>query len=79
MQELEAHRGWRPKASVTLLYNFYLPRLAPDRFPFDSTAQRLLQLAGDTENPYLDLLEARANPNDPISLHMNETDEVRRP
>ena len=31
LRELEHHRGLRPKASVTLLYNRMLPLLAPER------------------------------------------------
>lgn len=43
MQEIERHRGYRPKASVFLLYNWDLPRLAPERHRDDPTAQRLME------------------------------------
>ena len=33
LREIERHRGLRPKASVTLLYNRVLPRLAPSDRP----------------------------------------------
>lgn len=38
MRFIEGHRGYRPKASVTLLYNRVLPRLAPERAKNDPTA-----------------------------------------
>ncbi|MFO0960245.1 MAG: protein tyrosine phosphatase [Isosphaeraceae bacterium] len=43
MQEIERHRGYRPKASVVLLFNWDLPRLAPDRHREDPTAQLLMR------------------------------------
>jgi hypothetical protein len=43
MREIEQHRGMRPKASVFLLYNWNLPRLAPERHAQDPTAQLLLE------------------------------------
>lgn len=38
---IEAHRGYRPKASVTLLYTRVLPRLTPRRYRCDPTASLL--------------------------------------
>ena len=38
---IEQHRGYRPKASVTVLYNRVLPRLAPERVKTDPIASRL--------------------------------------
>ncbi len=38
LREIEQHRGLRPKASVFLLYNWNLPRLAPVRHAQDPTA-----------------------------------------
>ena len=37
LREIERHRGLRPKASVTLLYNRVLPRLAPIAPALDPT------------------------------------------
>ena len=45
---IEQHRGYRPKASVTLLYNRVLPRLAADRFKSDPVAAQLRQSGGET-------------------------------
>jgi hypothetical protein len=49
---IEQHRGYRPKASVTLLYNRVLPRLAPARSFTDPTAVLLRRCAEGTEDPY---------------------------
>lgn len=51
MQEIERHRGYRPKASVTLLYNRVLPPRAPDRFEADPTAALLRRCAAGTFDP----------------------------
>jgi hypothetical protein len=40
-QEIEHHRGYRPKASVILLYHRVLPPRAPERYAFDKTAALL--------------------------------------
>ena len=40
LREIERHRGLRPKASVTLLYNRMLPKLAPDRAAQDPDRPR---------------------------------------
>jgi predicted protein tyrosine phosphatase len=51
IREIEHHRGLRPAASVTLLYNRVLPRLAPERWSADPTAALLVQCAAGTVDP----------------------------
>ncbi len=51
MQEIERHRGYRPKASVILLYNRVLPPRAKDRYESDPTAAILRQCAAGTFDP----------------------------
>jgi len=58
MRFIEAHRGYRPKASVTLLYNRVLPRLAPGRYRDDPAAAVLRRAAAGTADPYYDQLRA---------------------
>jgi hypothetical protein len=57
LSEIEQHRGYRPKASVTLLYNRVLPPRAPERFARDPTARLLLRCAEGTRDPFYDQLE----------------------
>src|SRR5262249_41297761 len=45
LREIECHRGSRPKASVTLLYNRVLPVLAPLRSAEDPTTRLLRDYA----------------------------------
>jgi hypothetical protein len=45
LREMEQHRGSRPKASVTLLYNRILSALAPVSYAHDPTAQLLKRYA----------------------------------
>jgi hypothetical protein len=45
MREIERHRGSRPKASVTLLFNRVFSNLAPERYAHDPTAQLLRRYA----------------------------------
>lgn len=52
-REIERHRGSRPKAVVTLQYNRKLPKLAPDRFAADPTAQLLTHNLAGTRDPFL--------------------------
>jgi hypothetical protein len=62
---IEQHRGYRPKASVTLLYNRVLAARAPARYAADPTAQVLERCAQGTVDPYYEQLreeQARANP-----------------
>jgi hypothetical protein len=51
MQEIERHRGYRPKASVILLYNRLLPRRAGARYWADPTAMLLRRCAEGTYDP----------------------------
>jgi hypothetical protein len=51
MQEIERHRGYRPKASVTLLYNRVLAPRAPEHYRSDPTAALLRQCAAGTIDP----------------------------
>jgi hypothetical protein len=53
LTEIERHRGYRPKASVTLLYNRVLAPLAPERYALDPTAKRLRENAEGTPDPAL--------------------------
>jgi hypothetical protein len=53
MQEIERHRGYRPKASVTLLYNRVLPPRARERYDADPTAAILRRRAAGTIDPML--------------------------
>jgi predicted protein tyrosine phosphatase len=65
LREIERHRGYRPKASVTLLYNRVLAPRAPARYASDPTASLLKRCAHGTRDPYEDFLGAqarRANP-----------------
>jgi hypothetical protein len=52
LREIEAHRGSRPKASVTLLYNRVLPPRAPERHAADPTARQLVVNAAGTVDPF---------------------------
>jgi hypothetical protein len=45
IKELERHRGLRPRASVTVLYDQVLPRLAPERCAADPTFALLKKFA----------------------------------
>ncbi len=51
MQEIERHRGYRPKASVILLYNRVLPPRAGARYWADPTAMLLRRCAEGTYDP----------------------------
>ena len=51
LREIERHRGLRPKASVTLLYNRVLPQLAPERAAADPTVPILRRNAEGTDDP----------------------------
>ena len=61
-REIEQHRGYRPKASVTLLYNRALPPRAPERFAADPTAKILRRAAAGTRDPAADPTARRASP-----------------
>ena len=45
LREIEAHRGYRPKASITLMFNRVLGSRAPARYRDDPTGQRLVECA----------------------------------
>ena len=60
MQEIERHRGYRPKASVILLYNRVLPPRARERYQADPTAAILRQCAAGTFDPMLGATRAAA-------------------
>ncbi len=53
MKEIERHRGYRPKASVILLYNRVLPPRAGARYWADPTAMLLRRCASGTTDPML--------------------------
>ena len=53
MQEIERHRGYRPKASVILLYNRVLPPRAGARYWADPTAALLRRCAAGTIDPMI--------------------------
>lgn len=56
MRVIERHRGSRPKASVTLLYNRVLEPRAPDRYRADPTAGLLRRAAEGVVDPYYEQL-----------------------
>jgi hypothetical protein len=51
MREIERHRGARPKASMTLLFNRVLSALARERYDRDPTAQLLRRYAAGAIAP----------------------------
>ncbi len=51
MQEIERHRGYRPKASVILLYNRVLALRGGERYKADPTAAILRRCAEGTIDP----------------------------
>ncbi len=53
LMEIERHRGSRPKALVTLLYNRVLPARAPEQFQADPTAQELRRNAQGSDDPFV--------------------------
>jgi predicted protein tyrosine phosphatase len=53
MKEIERHRGYRPKASVILLYNRVLPDRAGPRYWADPTAAILRRCTGDAIDPMI--------------------------
>jgi hypothetical protein len=65
MQEIERHRGYRPKASVTLLYNRVLPTRAPARYWADPTALLLRRCAAGTYDPMQVPEEVSSGPANP--------------
>lgn len=59
LREIECHRGLRPKASVTLLYNRVLPLLAPEQSAQDPTTAVLRRCAEGTIDPVAQLAARR--------------------
>jgi hypothetical protein len=51
LRDIERHRGYRPKASVTLLYNRVLPCRAPQHYRRDPTAAKLVAWAHGARDP----------------------------
>jgi hypothetical protein len=45
LKEIEVHRGYRPKSSITLLFNRVLEPRAPERYRDDPTAKLLVECA----------------------------------
>ena len=74
MHEIERHRGYRPKASVTLLYNRVLEPRAPWRYASDPTATLLRRCAEGTHDPFDDFKPAPAgdgaNPAPPVRVSL---------
>jgi hypothetical protein len=58
MREIEGHRGYRPKASVTILYNRVLQPRAPARYAQDPTAALLKRCAIGAYDPFEDEVRA---------------------
>ena len=81
MTFIERHRGYRPKASITLLYNRVLPRLSPERAGRDPTAALLLRNAAGTEDPYDEELAAELarSSGDPANPPPAAVSDGRRP
>src|SRR3954466_780205 len=59
LQEIERHRGYRPKASVILLYNRVLRPRAPEHYDNDPTTALLRRCAAWTRDPHEDQLRTR--------------------
>ncbi len=64
MRDIERHRGYRPKATVTLLYNRVLPPRAPERYRNDPTATLLRQSAHGARDPD-EVVEAASGKSNP--------------
>jgi hypothetical protein len=58
LREIEQHRGLRPKASVTLLYNRVLPTRAGERYERDPVGRQLRRNAEGTIDPFYKELRA---------------------
>jgi hypothetical protein len=72
LREIEGHRGYRPKASVTLLYNRVLEPRAPEHYAHDPTAALLRRCAAGVYDPFEDEVRAelarRAERHDPAQV-----------
>jgi hypothetical protein len=78
LREIERHRGLRPKASVTLLYNRVVPRLAPQRAALDPTVRVLRECAAGTTDPLAKVLQSPASTATPDSQAMSASPVERR-
>jgi protein tyrosine phosphatase (PTP) superfamily phosphohydrolase (DUF442 family) len=83
MREIERHRGYRPKASVLLLYNRVLEPRAPARFAHDATAQKLKAYTAGTIDPYYaqlrsEAVQAQSEGSKPAQLRENVRNASRR-
>jgi hypothetical protein len=83
LREIEQHRGLRPKASVTLLYNRVLPARDAERFERDPVGRQLRRNASGTTDPFYAELRAaidRAGGSEDVPrLGRAATDQLRRP
>ncbi len=59
-REIERHRGYRPKASVALVFRHVLPGLAPSRCASDPSFVQLLRDTAGTPDPFDEKLRAEA-------------------
>jgi hypothetical protein len=58
-REIEGHRGYRPKATVILLYNRVLAPRAPEHYAHDPTAALLRRCAAGIDDPCEDHVNAK--------------------
>lgn len=85
LREIERHRGYRPKGSVTLLYNRVLPSRAPERYANDPTAKLLKRAARGTVDPFWEQYrrETARRANSPATPRVGRRDRhpesIRRP
>lgn len=82
LREIEQHRGSRPKASVTLLYNRVLRPRAPEQYDADPTADLLNRCAEGTVDPYYEQVRVARQQaaEEPERLSRKDADEsTRRP
>jgi hypothetical protein len=79
IREIEQHRGYRPKASVTFLYNRVLPARAGNRYAADPTGQLLLRCAAGTRDPYYDQVREELERTNPKPAERVSQGEATRP
>jgi protein tyrosine phosphatase (PTP) superfamily phosphohydrolase (DUF442 family) len=78
-QEMEGHRGWRPKASVIFLYLYYLGRLAPDRLEADPLCREMREHVRGIPSPYEGRERRHPDREDVIALQGDGVAGRRRP
>ena len=78
LREIERHRGLRPKASVTLLYNRVLPGSPPTRSALDPTVPLLRDYAAGTADPAAEVIASPASKNRQDSQALNPAATERR-